>query len=160
MAYFAAILTREGENIALVENVFVADDTEVLPEGFTYVAAHANVFVGCLYDTEKREFVGVAAPEEIPDPDPAEPPIEPAPAYPVVSPVEFKLLFTAQERIQITAARAGDVVLEDFFSIIDDPRLTCVDLSWKSTQDGIDYIIARGLVASERREEILTGNFQ
>ena len=37
---------------------------------------------------------------------------------PKVSPVEFKLLFTAQERVAIKAARGNDPVIDDFFSIM------------------------------------------
>ena len=96
-------------------------------------------------------------PEEIGEPEPGP---EPAPVYPIVSPVEFKLLFLPQERIAIEVAKADDPVLQDFYTIIDDPRLTCVDLSWMTVQNGIDYLIGMGLVASDRREQILTGAFQ
>lgn len=79
---------------------------------------------------------------------------------PKVSPVEFKLLFSAQERVAITAARASDPVIDDFYTIVEDPRLTHVDLGLQSTRDAIDYLIAQELVDAARREAILSGVLQ
>lgn len=77
-----------------------------------------------------------------------------------VSPVEFKLLFTAQERVMIKAARASDAMIDDFFDIVEDPRLTHVDLGLQSTRDAIDYLIGKELVDPARREAILSGVLQ
>lgn len=91
---------------------------------------------------------------EVPMPDtPVVPPVK-------VSPVEFRLLFTAQERVAINAARATDPVIDDTYSIIEDPRLTHVDLGLQSTRDAIDYLIAKGLVDPARRDAILLGALQ
>ena len=81
----------------------------------------------------------------------------PAPPAPVVSPVQFKLLFTAQERVAMRTARATDPVIDDFFDIIEDPRLTGVDLGLQSTKDAIAYLNAQGLLTDERAAEVLTG---
>lgn len=78
-------------------------------------------------------------------------------APPCVSPVEFKLLFTPKERVDIKAARAADPVIDDFFDIVDDPRLTHVNLALKSTSDALDYLTAKGILAEGRKVEILTG---
>lgn len=77
----------------------------------------------------------------------------------IVSPIEFKLLFTAPERIAIKTARATDPVVDDFFEIVEDPRLTSVNLSLQSTQDAIAYLEATGLILQPRVAEILTGVF-
>ena len=74
-----------------------------------------------------------------------------------VSPVEFKLLFTSAERVAIKAARATDQVIDDFYDIVEDPRLTFVDLGLQSTQDALSYMVAQGLLTAERRSEILAG---
>lgn len=84
----------------------------------------------------------------------------PAVEYPKVSPVEFKLLFTPQERVAIKAARATDVVIDDFFDIVEDPRLTFVDLGLQSTQDALSYLVQQGLLTVERRQQILAGQVQ
>lgn len=84
-------------------------------------------------------------------------PITPEPNYPKVSPVEFKLLFTSQERVAIREARASDAVIDDFYDIVEDSRLTHVDLGLKSTQDALDYMVSKGLISDERKAEILTG---
>jgi hypothetical protein len=87
-------------------------------------------------------------------PSPAEPF---APTPPKVSPVEFKLLFTSAERLAIKAARATDPVVDDFFDIVDDPRLTEVDLALQSTQNGLAYLVNQSLLSEERKAIILTG---
>ena len=74
-----------------------------------------------------------------------------------VSPVEFMLLFTSPERVAIKALRQTDPIIDDFLDIIEDPRLTFVDLGLGSTVSAIDYLIYVGLVAPERKAEILTG---
>ena len=84
-------------------------------------------------------------------------PVAPEPNYPKVSPVEFKLLFTSQERVAIREARSSDAVIDDFYDIVEDSRLTHVDLGLKSTQDALDYMVGKGLVSDERKAEILTG---
>lgn len=97
---------------------------------------------------------------------------EPAQAEPVapkitVSPVEFKLLWTVQERATITGLKATDQIVADFYSIIDDPRLTFVNLSLASTQQAVDYLLAKLVEAAvltsdqvaDRRAAILSGAF-
>ena len=79
---------------------------------------------------------------------------------PRVSPIEFKLLFTLQERLAINKVRDTDPVLDDFFGLIEDPRLTFVDLGLQSTRDAIGYLAAQGLIGAERVEQILAGVMQ
>lgn len=93
------------------------------------------------------------------EPAPVEP-SAPAVVFPKVSPVEFKLLFTPQERVAIKAARATDVAIDDFFDIVEDPRLTFVDLGLQSTQDALSYLVQQGLLTVERRQQILAGQVQ
>lgn len=92
--------------------------------------------------------------------DPSGAEYSPIESAPKVSPVEFRLLFTAGERVAITAARTSDPVINDFYSIVEDPRLTHVDLGLQSTRDAVDYLIVQGLVAAARREVILSGVLQ
>lgn len=61
--------------------------------------------------------------------------------YPEVSPVEFKLLFTSMERIAIKAARSNDPVIDDFMSIVEDPRLKALDLKLDSNKQAIEYTL-------------------
>lgn len=93
----------------------------------------------------------------IPDLVPIEPP---APVPPKVSPVTFMLLFTAAERVAIKAARATNPVIDDFLDIIDDPRLTYVDLGLVSTQEAVGYLAMEGLIAEARIQAILSGVVQ
>lgn len=72
-----------------------------------------------------------------------------------VSPVEFKLLFTSTERVAVK--QSEDPVVIDFFSIIEDPRLTHVDLGLQSTREGLDYLVEINILTPSRRDEILSG---
>jgi len=94
------------------------------------------------------------APATAPEPTPA--PTE----SPKVSPVEFKLLFTSAERVAIKAARANDPVIDDFYDIVEDPRLTHVDLGLQSTHGALSYMVSVGLLTEARRDEILSGKAQ
>lgn len=94
------------------------------------------------------------APAPTPEPTPA--PTE----SPKVSPVEFKLLFTAGERVAIEAARASDPMIDDFLGIIEDPRLTHVNLGLQSTQDALGYLETKGIITDARRVQILAGKIQ
>jgi hypothetical protein len=84
--------------------------------------------------------------------------VELPPSPPKVSPVQFKLLFTSPERIAIKAST--DPVVQDFFDIVNDPRLTHVDLGLQSTQDALSYLVSVNLLTTERRAEILLGQVQ
>lgn len=90
-------------------------------------------------------------------PAPVETGPEPTVEAPKVSPVEFKLLFTAQERVAMKDARATDPVIDDFFDIVEDPRLTHVNLGLQSTRDALAYLEAKDLITTTRRQEILAG---
>ena len=98
-----------------------------------------------------RDATGVWHNPVVPEPVPA--PV----VYPQVSPVEFKLLFTSPERVAIKAAVSTDAVIEDFWSIVEDTRLTYVDLGLQSTQDCLAYMVIKSFITEERKAEILTG---
>ena len=85
---------------------------------------------------------------------------EPVISYAKVSPIEFKLLFTSQERVAIKASRATDPAIDDFYDIVEDPRLTFVDLGLNSTQQALQYMSAQSLIAQERIEQILSNQQQ
>lgn len=85
------------------------------------------------------------------------------PPAPVISPVQFKLLFTSAERIAIKAFRAGTApetadaraVIDDWYEIVDDPRLTEVDLGLSGTIEGVNYLETLKLIGTGRAAEIL-----
>jgi hypothetical protein len=72
-----------------------------------------------------------------------------------VSPVQFKLLFTSAERIAIRALRLTDLIVDDFFDIAEDPRLTEVNLKLPETITAINYLETLGTLASGRAAAIL-----
>ncbi len=80
-----------------------------------------------------------------------------APIPPKLTPVQFKMCFTPQERIGIKTVRETDPVLQDAYEILDDPRLTEVDLTLASVQGLIDYLGALNLMTSERIEQVKAG---
>lgn len=81
------------------------------------------------------------------------------PALPKLSPIEFKLAFTPQERVAIAAARQTDPVLADAYGVLDDRRLSGVDLNLASTQRLIDYLVSQELLTEERAAQIKAGLF-
>lgn len=105
-------------------------------------------------DNVKQGWVRIDGVWSAPAPTPQP---EPTPTYPKVRPVEFKMLFTSQERIAIKNARANDPVIDDFFDLVEDPRLTYVDLALQSVQDAVVYLANQSLIAPERVPEILSG---
>ena len=126
-----------------------------------------------LYHPEIAKFYDTDVPDEAANGDgwvngqlvkpPIPEPVEPTPAEPTfakVSPVEFKLLFTSAERVAIKAARATDPVIDDFYDIVEDPRLTHVNLALTSVQQALAYMEHKGLLAEGRAAEIITGNIQ
>ena len=86
-------------------------------------------------------------------------PVIPEKVYPVVSPVQFKLLMTVQERVAIKAARPTDAILDDLFEILEDPRLNEVDFNLKSTRDSIAYLVEKELITENRAVQIIDGVF-
>lgn len=74
---------------------------------------------------------------------------------PMVSAIQFKMLFTTPERIATKAST--DPVIQDSYELLNDPRVSVVDLSLKSIQDLLDYMTLLGIIAEGRKAEILTG---
>jgi len=87
------------------------------------------------------------------------------PRPPKLGPIAFRLLWTSAERLRLKELRPNDAALDDFFEIIEDPRLEYVDLSLGSTAAGVDHCLSllegAGVIAAEdvatRREQILSG---
>lgn len=84
-----------------------------------------------------------------------EEPITPAIEYAKISPIEFKMLFTISERLAINPLKQTDEMLKDGFEILDDVRLTTVDLGLKSTQDVLNYLVTLAVLTEDRKVEIL-----
>lgn len=71
---------------------------------------------------------GIARPE----------PMDPALLKP--TPPQFFLLFSAQERAVIRMISAQNLIIDDWLKILNDPRLTFVDLNLQSTIQGVYYL--------------------
>ena len=74
---------------------------------------------------------------------------------PKVSAIEYKMLFTVQERIAIKTST--DVVIQDLYELLNDQRVATVDLSLKSISDALDYMTTLNILAVGRKAEILLG---
>ncbi len=72
-----------------------------------------------------------------------------------ISVITFKLLFPIANRVAINAARATDPTIEDFYSLLDDPRTEQVDLALPAVQEMIDYLVSQTLITAELRDAIL-----
>jgi hypothetical protein len=92
----------------------------------------------------------------IPIPEPVVVIPEPQPVVPPkVSAIEYKMLFTVQERIAIKTS--ADAVIQDLYELLNDQRVATVDLSLKSISDALDYMTALNILAVGRKAEILLG---
>ena len=144
---------------AWIENNKIRDIVEVDP----FTIFHADVAKN--YSTEVEDNVkdnaelidGVWVNPVTPEPDPDYVAPEPEKVYPKLTPLEYKMLFTVQERIAIKEAKVTDEILQDGFEILEDPRLTVVDLGLASNHGFIDYMVTLGLVTTERADEIKSG---
>lgn len=74
----------------------------------------------------------------------------------IVSPVEFKARFTIAEQVAIrTARKGGNDALDIFFEMLDDPRLSEINVDSKTMEQGVDYLVAASLIEPDRKSEIL-----
>lgn len=80
-----------------------------------------------------------------------------------VSPVEFKLLFSAEERVAIKLS--DDPLVQDFFELVENQRIVnaadasrgLIDLSLQSTKEALAYLEMRTLIKVGRAATILNG---
>ena len=75
------------------------------------------------------------------------------------TPPEFMLLLTLQERAAIRAAAPNDPVVNDLLLMLNDPRLTFVDLTNVSVQEAVQYMTTTKtpLLTADRVKRILVG---
>ena len=88
---------------------------------------------------------------------PAPVPQPPAPVVParVLSRVQFKLLFTPQERIAVRLST--DPGVQDWYDILHDPQFEGLNLGSVSTARAMAYLVATGILTEERKAAILAG---
>lgn len=134
----------------------VAYDVRVdSPEGFFHpdVAAQFSEVPNTVLEGWVKAGTKWAAPDVQVEPEPVETFIQ-------VSPVQFKLLFSPPERVAIQAARDGDAILNDFYNILDDVRLTMVDFAILGNRQAVQYLAMKGLIAEDRVDQIIRGEYQ
>lgn len=152
---------------AWIENGRVRDVCPGEPDALYHPAVAANYTTDVPDDAVNGDGWVDGALVKPPAPEPV------APAEPVItyrtklSRPEFKLQFTATERLAIRAARAYTgtdaaqlnlkAVLGDFYDIVEDLALTHVDLALPATVEGVTFLSTAGLVAAERVPVILAG---
>jgi hypothetical protein len=139
-------------NVAV--NVITGDPAEFFPPPMAEQLELVPDEVDIGWQRDQDTGVWSAPPSKEPDPE------DSAPGYPSVSPVEFKLLFTPQERVAINKMRATDDMIDDFFTLLDDQRLTQVNLALASVQGALQYLVVNGKITEARRLEILSGQVQ
>ena len=83
--------------------------------------------------------------------------VDPAPT---VSVTTFLLLFTTPERVAVRAAVATDPTISDWWSVLNDPRTTTVDMSLSGVSGALAYLTAKGILAAGREAEILIGQLK
>ena len=85
-------------------------------------------------------------------------PAEPeTPKVLILTPTQFKLCFTVQERVLINRAKKLDEVVQVAFEILDDQKLEEVHLDKKCTTDTVDYLVAIGCITHDRGIDVKAG---
>jgi len=74
---------------------------------------------------------------------------------PRVTAIEYKMLFTPQERVAIKTST--DPIVQDLYELLNDLRVSHVDLSLLSIQNALFYMETLGILTGERRLQILIG---
>jgi hypothetical protein len=143
---------------AWIENNKIRDIVDSDPFSIFHadVASNYSTQVADTIEDNAELVNGVWVNPVTPEPDPNFIPPEPEKVYTKVTPIEFKMLFTVQERIAIKTAKATDEILTDGFDILDDARLTEVDLGLTSVQELLAYLVSLELLTALRVEEILS----
>lgn len=77
----------------------------------------------------------------------------------VISPADWRLLLTSEERIKIKAIRTSNAVVEDFYDTIEDTRLTKLDLGSSSVTSVTGELVSVGILTAERKAQIIAGTF-
>lgn len=83
------------------------------------------------------------------------PPVVTPPAPPVVTPPQFKILIL-EWLGQLYTAAESDVGISAFIKIIDDPRLTEVDLALNSVQNGLKYSLKKIGLSDQQITDAMT----
>lgn len=98
-----------------------------------FVEVPDTVGRGWLYDPDEDAWT---EPEPVPE-------SESVAMYPTMTPLDFKMCLTIQERLAAKALAESDPILGDFFSIIEDPRLTEVNCNLQSVRDAVAYLFGK-----------------
>ena len=135
---------------AWIENNIIRDIAHAEPSEIYHpdIAAHYSVVVPDNAENGDTFINGVLTKPVIVELTPIEPVI-----VKTLSPIAFKLRFTAPERVAIYSST--NLIVKDFVSLLDDIRLQTVDLTLQSTIDAVDYLISLGLIEVSRKDSIL-----
>ncbi len=105
-----------------------------IASGTIYTVNQTPMLVNGIWECGDQRFTDVSGDQYEPMPDAAQ--------YPILTPPEFRMLYTSQERIVLKANVASatpDPVLKDFFDELYDPQLKQVDLNLSSIRGAITY---------------------
>lgn len=78
----------------------------------------------------------------------------PTPVVRILPTIAFKLRFTSAERVDIN--KSTDHTIIDFLSLINDVRLTEVDLDSDIVIEGLTKLVELGIITEARKAEILS----
>lgn len=142
---------------AWVENNVVRDICAGNPAEL-FAAPIAAYYTTVIADTVERGARFTSNMWVNPDPIVVPAPVVPEPepvGYPTVSAIEYKMLFTTPERIAIKTST--DPIVMDIYELLNDPRVTNVNMNLQSVQDALSYFVTKGLLTNERVAVILQG---
>ncbi|GHA13307.1 hypothetical protein GCM10007989_04870 [Devosia pacifica] len=133
----------DQDSNGVVDNVIEAESVEAAQSMFPGASVFASDEVGPGWVSDGEG--GWQAPPELPttkDPVRIDTPL-------------FLMRFTPQERIGIRQAAKTDLVIEDWFAIINDPRLAYIELGDPNLTAGMGYLVQQELMTEARAQEVL-----
>lgn len=73
-----------------------------------------------------------------------------------ISTIEFKLLFTPSERVQLRELAKTDPFVADMFELLDDIRTQSINLLMPQLNEMLSYLVTESVLTEERKQQILS----
>ena len=122
------------------------NEIEVPLDGFDY-----NNYVFKKYDAQTQQFISDADTVRML----AEVAAQTTTQSLYITPLQFKQLFTLQERVAIKTLQQQDILVQEFNSILDDPNNLTFGLRSGDTQTYLDYLVTKQILNSARKQQVL-----
>ena len=137
----------------VIETIRIPDGASI---GDYFVPDVAAQFIACPDNVEANWAYENEEWKEPKLPEPPEPSEPSEPHYETrIGKAEFLMLFTSEERVAIRAERNNDLIVSDFFSVLEISEF--IDVKEDTTINGVNYLASKNLLTPQRAAAILKG---